>query len=162
MGDRTRFSKFAALIRQHLPLEASIADVAGGKGTLQMALRQLGYRDVTSWDKRHRYARRRSIYRFGWFSWNEKTPYDAVVALHPDEGTDHALLYAARNGVPALICPCCILPSGESYWGPYKYPAWLTHLEQLALRHGASVERLKLPMSGRNDVLLINATARRS
>ncbi len=154
MGDKTRFCKFALMVQQYIPLEARVVDVAGGKGYLQMALRQLGYRDVTSWDKRKKYSRGRG-YRYGWFSWNCQEPYDAVVAMHPDEGTDHALIYAARRGVPALVCPCCIRPSAENFWGQHKYGAWCQHLEKLVTDRGGGVSWLKLGMSGRNDVMLV-------
>lgn len=156
MGDKRRFDEFAKLISGLIPKNAVIADVASGKGYLQAALRQLGYSDVTSWDKRRKNASNRRGYRYGLFQWDKAPKYDAIVAMHPDEGTDHAILYAAKHGVPAIICPCCIKPSAEVYWGRHAFADWAAHLEGLALRLNCRVRWADLPISGRNRVLIVN------
>ena len=155
MGDPRRFNAFAKLVRRHLPLEARLADVAGGKGYLQAALRELGYRDVVSWDRRKRCATGRAGYRYGWFDHRSAPAYDAVVAMHPDEGTDHAIVYAAERRVPALICPCCIRPSATTYWGDGNYPDWCRHLETVARKGRLTVQWTQLPIVGRNDVMIL-------
>ena len=42
MGDPRRFSLFADVIAANFPSNLPVADVAGGKGYLQVALRQRG------------------------------------------------------------------------------------------------------------------------
>lgn len=155
MGDPRRFHEFAKIVKEHIPLEYSIADIAGGKGYLQAALRQIGYKDVTSWDKRKRYAASRKGYRYGYFEWENAPKYNAVVAMHPDEGTDHAILYAAKHKVPAIICPCCITPSASVFSEKYNYTNWKKHLTKIAETKGCEVQWIKLKINGRNDVMVI-------
>ena len=155
MGDRKRFSHFAELIDRECPdRSVRIADVAGGKGQLQAALRCRGYTDIVSFDKRKKMARPRKIYRYEWFSFNHhQGEFDLVVAMHPDQGTDHSILYAVKNRVPFLVCPCCILPSATSFWDRRKFPAWVEHLEGLAAKTH-QLRREVLPIVGRNLVLV--------
>jgi hypothetical protein len=54
MGDTRRFSLMAELIADRVPIDATIADIAGGKGGLQAELYCRGFRSVTSWDLRHK------------------------------------------------------------------------------------------------------------
>lgn len=155
MGDPRRFDRFADLIAQRLSPQMSIADVAGGKGYLQAALRQRGFTSITSWDKRKKYGANSRGYRYGWFTHDLKDQYSAVVAMHPDGGTDHAILYAARNRCPAIVCPCCAVGSAVAYWGSrLSFSAWCEHLEKLGQANGLSVERLTIPIDGRNTVLI--------
>jgi hypothetical protein len=154
LGDSRRFRLFAERIAANIPAAARVADVAGGKGRLQAELRKLGYADVTTYDKRRECSCGRPGYVYGWFRWDQPAGFDAVVALHPDEGTDHALLYAISNRVPAVVCPCCISPSGAAYGGNRTYPAWFAHLVRLAQRGRMRVTTAKLAMTGRNDVII--------
>ena len=157
MGDTRRFHLLAQLALKHIPLGANVVDIAGGKGYLQAALRQAGYTQVTSWDKRPKYANsRRRLYRYGYFDWQRAPNYGAVVAMHPDEGTDHAVLYAASRGLPGLICPCCIKPDAVAFWQNYKFDLWCRHLEGLALRYERQVIWTRLPMNGRSEVMIIH------
>lgn len=157
MGDSRRFHEFSRIIRRHIPLTASIADVAGGKGYLQKSLRELGFKEVTTWDKRSRYAdsRVKHSYRYQWFSRDVKECYGAVVAMHPDEGTDHALLYALDHHIPAVICPCCVKPSATLYWGKHSFGNWKKHLTRLAEDRGVEPIWTAMPITGRNEVLII-------
>ncbi len=157
MGDSHRFDLFGKLIARNLDSRMSIADVAGGKGYLQASLRQLGYSKVETWDKRLAMARKvhRNGYRFGYFEYKTAPKYDAVVAMHPDEGTDHCILYAGLHRVPAIICPCCVKPSTVQFWGNRKYNAWMDHLIKLAGEQNLAIVQDKLPMNGRNDVLIL-------
>ena len=156
MGDPRRFDAFAKLIERHVHVSASVADVAGGKGYLQSAMRQRGYRSIVSWDKRKRCATGRAGYRYGWFDHRTAPAYDAVVAMHPDEGTDHAILYAIEHGVTALVCPCCIKPHATTYWGDGNYRDWCRHLSGLAARGKRRPVWTTLPIVGRSDVLIVN------
>ena len=51
MGDSRRFDRFAAKIKENLNPDWKIADVAGGKGFLRLALAEKGFKDVETWDK---------------------------------------------------------------------------------------------------------------
>lgn len=155
MGDSRRFDLFSKVIERHLNKEDHIVDIACGKGYLQAALRQLGFKRITSWDKRKRTAKNRMGYRYGYFDYRHKEKYDAVVAMHPDEGTDHAVLYAGNHQVPAIICPCCIKPHAVAYWGDYNFHSWVSHLKALAVDLGLTIQELMLPMSGKNLVLIL-------
>jgi hypothetical protein len=156
MGDPRRFDLFAKLIAKHIPTSARIADVASGSGALQAALRQKGFRNVVSWDKRKRNAKTRAGYRYGYFNYeNAPRDYDAVVAMHPDEATDHVILYAVKHRIPAIVCPCCVKPSACAYWGDHNEHPWVEHLRQLARKGRMEVTETMLPMSGRNRVLIM-------
>lgn len=156
MGDPRRFDTFARLISSVLLPDMRIADVAGGKGYLQAALRERGFSDVVTWDRRRSRCAARTM-RFDWFTHDTRERYDAVVAMHPDEGTDHALLYAIKHRIPAIICPCCVKPSALEYWDRYTFRPWCRHLESYALNHGCSIEWTRLGISGRNDVMIIRS-----
>ena len=109
MGDKRRFNKFANLINDLiLNKELSIIDVAAGKGHLQKALNEKGFRNVTSWDAKN--IKKGLKRRYGLFKCNEKQKFDVIVAMHPDEATDHSILYAGKNKKIAIVCPCCIKP----------------------------------------------------
>jgi hypothetical protein len=162
MGDIRRFHLFADLIARNLSPDFRIADVASGKGALQAALYQRGYRRVVSWDKRKRNGRLRQNYRYEYFDYRSAPrKYDAVVAMHPDEATDHCVLYAARYRVPAIICPCCVMPSGAQYGGARAdYVSWMRHCIGLAREHRLCVTEAQLPMDGRNRVLICRPKGR--
>lgn len=161
MGDSRRFRLFADLIHHHFSPDMKIADIASGKGKLQGALHQLGYEKVISWDKRQRNASGRENYHYGYLDW-ETSPggYDAIVAMHPDQATDHCIFYAAKHRIPAIVCPCCVRPSATYYSGPNysgpraKYFSWIHHLVKIAKTNGMSVVEISLKMDGANRVLI--------
>lgn len=156
MGDSRRFHLFAKLVEKHLDKELNIVDVASGKGHLQAALRELGFKNIVSWDKRKKNAsNRRGGYRYGYFDYRCSEDYDAVVALHPDEGTDHAILYCGLHQIPGIICPCCIKPHAVQFFGRYDFSGWSDHLKRLAGKHNLSVQETVLPMNGRNFVMIL-------
>lgn len=159
MGDNRRFELFAKIISKHIPKSKSLADIAGGKGYLQFALREMGYKEIETWDKRGR-NKKTNIkkgaikQRYQYFNYQTAPDYDAVVAMHPDEGTDHSILYAAKKRIPAVICPCCIKPSAKAFWERHSYHLWVKHLIKLGEYNNMEVIRTTLPMNGRNDVLI--------
>lgn len=155
MGDRRRFNLFAKLVEKHISKNDLIADVAGGKGYLQAALSQLGYKNIVSIDKRKKYAKGRKNYRYGYFAWNTSEKFDAIIGMHPDEATDHIILYAAKHKVKAIVCPCCVKPSAQTYWGQHSYNNWMQHLKNLAQINGLNVQECRLPMDGKNQVLIL-------
>jgi len=155
MGDSRRFSLMADLVRQYVPRrDTLIADVAGGGGGLQAALRGLGYRNVLSIDRRQKYASGRSGYRYGLFNYKYSDTFGLVVGMHPDEATDHIVLYGRERNIPWIVCPCCVRPSAASYGdGRNDYHRWIAHLR--ALGGGSTkVVTVNLPMTGRGIVLL--------
>lgn len=159
MGDPSRFRVFAATIAASVTANTRIADVAGGSGGLRTALFLLGIHNVTTIDKRPKLARGRKGEAYRFLDWQtEPDRYDCVVAMHPDQATDHAILFAARCGIPAMICPCCIMPSAADYGGRLGaagYFDWVRHLKCLAQVHGMTVTHSRLNISGRNDLLVL-------
>lgn len=167
MGDPRRFREFARLIAHHVPArDAHVVDVAGGRGGLRAALGAEGFRRVTTYDPRQydgrdkpRPARVRNCapghtHFLKLFDYRQVPGhYGLVVAMHPDEGTDHAILYAARHNVPALVCPCCIKPSAVEYRGERTKAQWCQHLARLApgMRH----QWFRLDIEGDARVLVI-------
>lgn len=157
MGDRRRFDLFAKLIEKSFASFRTlpIVDVASGKGTLQAALRQRSFINIISWDRRPRNGKPRKFYRYGYFDFQAApSTYQLVVAMHPDEGTDHAILYAVKHRVPFIVCPCCTKPSAAPYWGRYNFQGWKNHLMHLARTGNMEVSETTLPMNGRNVVLI--------
>lgn len=157
MGDRRRFDLFAHLIDRNFPSYRSrpLVDVASGKGYLQAALRQHGFENIVSWDKRPRNGKPRRCYRYGYFDWKSAPrDYQLVVAMHPDEGTDHAIMYAAKHRLPFIICPCCAKPDAVPYSGKTHWQAWNKHLMHLARTKNMDVQLVELSMQGRNVVMI--------
>jgi hypothetical protein len=156
MGDPRRFDLFATEIAKRFPdQKLNVVDVAGGKGYLLMSLYQRGYRNVTTWDKRHKNAKDRPGYRYGYFDCCNAPPdYDLVVGMHPDQGTDHIIMYAVKHRVPFLVCPCCVMPSAAEYGGRQSnYTDWMRHLVGVAKRGRMRVEVFPLRMTGRQQVI---------
>jgi hypothetical protein len=150
MGDARRFDRFADFIVRNWPDRSlRIADVAGGKGGLNAALHQRGYRSVVSFDKRRNRANpARQHYRYALFGEGIVEPFGLIAAMHPDEATDVALAWALRNGVPYAIVPCCAKPSEWVFSGGEV--DWVTHL----LRHaGPDARTTQLPITGKNVVI---------
>jgi hypothetical protein len=155
MGDARRFDLFATLVESRFSRfhNSLVADVAGGKGYLQAALRERGFRRVITIDKRHRLAKGRPGQKYAYFRYDGPEDYRLVLGMHPDEATDHIVLYAARHGVPFVICPCCIKPDAVPFWETYSERPWLEHLCKLASRTH-TVERTELPMVGKRIILI--------
>ena len=154
MGDKNRFRLMSDLISQHIPPEARVADIAGGKGQLQAELFLRGFRSVVSWDNRKKYGGPRRIYRHGLFDYRSAPrDYEAVVGMHPDAGTDHIVAYAIKHRIPFLVCPCCVLPSATKL-EDIGYDGWIRHLMGMATQSKFGVQTVTLPMTGRNLVLI--------
>ena len=150
MGDVLRFKAFADRISKNFPNRSlRIADVAGGKGFLQMELRSLGYSNIVSWDKRKKFANPAKLfYKYGYFDYRSApADYDLVVGMHPDQGTDHIIGYSNLHRIPFVVCPCCITPSAF----PFHGGDWITHLTKLAK---ADTIRLNLKIQGKSEVLI--------
>lgn len=153
MGDPKRFDVFGKHIAKELPLnKVKIADVAGGKGYLRLSLNEKGFSNVETWDQRSKHIKGNQ--RHSLFSYEKAPEYDVVVGMHPDEATDHLILYAGIRRRIAIICPCCIKPNATAYWGRHNYSSWLEHLKHLALRYNLDCTQSKMPFIGRNDLLI--------
>jgi len=154
MGDSRRFDLFAKLVSSNFSnRNARIVDVAGGKGYLKAALFQLGYKNVITYDKNKKAAKcqLRSGYKYGYFHYTTQEEFDCVLAMHPDEASDHSIIYASNHHVPCFICPCCIKPDAVFFQGHYDFTNWINHLKKLG--KGMDCQELHLKMTGRNLVL---------
>jgi len=152
VGDSRRYHEFAKFIAKNFSDRSlRIADVAGGKGYLQLSLRELGYQNVKTFDKR--YKRLHKInYQYGWFSYDTNEHFDLVVGMHPDEGTDHIIEYAKKNQSNFVVCPCCVKPSARPFTSPKSdFANWLNHLKRLA--NGFRLGETQLRISGKNTIL---------
>ena len=155
MGDSRRFDLFAGFVKGKLRSDVKVVDVAAGQGFLQLALKEKGFKNIVSFDKRKKHCG--GTRRYQWFDYRTPEKFDAVVAMHPDEGTDHAVMYAVTHNVPAFICPCCVKPDAVTYWqSSCDFQAWCHHLEKLARDKGREVSWHQLKMQGRRDVMWIH------
>jgi hypothetical protein len=104
LSDSRRFHEFAKLIASNLPnRNMRILDVAGGKGYLQLSLREKGFSNIETWDPwSRREAIRGNSYHYKEFHWQTPERFDAIVALHPE------------------------------LWGAYNAKNWMAHLTKLA------------------------------
>jgi len=75
-----------------------VADVAGGKGYLQSELRQRGFRNIISFDKRKKMARGRKNYRYEWFTHADTEKGFELVSM--ERWRDHALF---RAGIDSML-----------------------------------------------------------
>ena len=157
MGDSRRFDLFSKVIERNFPPKQYpyVADVAGGKGYLQTALRESGY-NVTTFDKRKGKRNRpgRFQYQYRYFDEKIKDEFDLLVGMHPDEATDVIIVEAAKRNVPFVVCPCCVKPSAVLYWGKHSYGYWMKHLRKLAVERKFQITETVLPMDGKNQVLI--------
>lgn len=155
MGDSRRFDLFAKLISKNISKTSKVADVSGGQGYLQVALRENGFSNIITYDKRKNHVNKKDQRKYQYFDYRTEDKFDAIVAMHPDEGTDHALMYAIVNKVPAIICPCCIKPHAVPFWDKHNFTNWKKHLQKLAEKYGAEVIWTRLKMAGKNEVMII-------
>ena len=145
IGDSLRFDAFADFISDRLDRRLLIADVASGKGLLREAMRRRGYKTVDSFDKRNG--------KSGLFHWDQAPgKYQAIVGLHADQATDHAVLFALKHRIPFLIVPCCIKPSATTY-KPKSYHKWLEYLTCIGESGNMRVAQSHLSIRGCNIVL---------
>ncbi len=154
MGDSRRFDIFAKFIARNFNKHMRVADIAGGKGYLNLALRQAGFENVITFDIRN--VRVRKVdYKRRLFNNSIKEEFDLLVGLHPDEATDHIIMEAAKRKIPFVIVPCCVKPDAATYWGSKSSERdWLKHLTKLAEKQGFEVIELTLKINGKNKVLM--------
>ena len=155
MGDHRRFKEFAKCIYVHFPplKFPNIADIAGGKGDLNLALSASGY-DVTTFDKRKEHSKcqyRRKLFSKETVVHNE---FDLLVGMHPDEATDVIVTTVIEYKLPFAIVPCCIHPVCIPFNEHSVYRNWIKHLERYAKEKGYRVEEIILRIKGRRIALL--------
>jgi hypothetical protein len=156
MGDIRRFDCMAKLIARQFSeyKERDIADVAGGKGFLREALQKIGYRRVNVIEESRRCKKSLPGDKWKRFRYDAKEKYSLVIGMHPDEATDHIVLYAVRNNVPFVVCPCCVKPSAVPFDQVNShYARWCKHIANLAVKTHNIME-LTLPITGPNTVLV--------
>lgn len=162
MGDGRRFQVFAAHIARNLPQNSSgvsnsdisIADVAGGKGYMRLALAEIGIKNVETWDKRHNHVPGKQ--KYGYFDYKTAPQYNYAIGMHPDEGTDQIIHYCGKWRVRGFICPCCVKYSARVYWGRNKYKDWKIHLEKLANEFNLNVKWDRMNFNGKNDLMIVS------
>ena len=162
VNDRRRFRAFANFIHKTYPNARKIADVAGGHGNLSYYLCELGY-DATIIDSRdahlrrwiHRILRKRSIKQgtlvkiprvISKVQDVDLRPFDLIVALHPDEATEHAVYAAIKHDKDFAIVPCCVFPIDGIKRSERD---WCEHLASLS----TDIMKTRLPIYGANIVL---------
>lgn len=157
MGDSRRFDLFGEFLSKHFPHDVNIADVAGGKGYLRLAMREHGFVDgrIDTYDPMRRknmvILKKNERHIQDLFDLNKSNNYQLVVGMHPDEASD--VIVQSKSEYFAIV-PCCIRPGIEAYFDKHKTENWLNHLERLANKSGfRKVERAYLKFHGMNTVL---------
>lgn len=156
MGDKKRFDLFVKAISKRFPSWMRVADIAGGKGYLQLALKEQGFKDVITFDCKPRKNRVRVHgVKFCWrkFDHNIETEFDLLVGMHPDEATDVIIYEAAKRRIPFGIVPCCIMPTRLLFWDKRNYRGWVKALTKMAETQNFEVEKYQLRMNGKNLAL---------
>ena len=161
-NDKRRFRAFADFIGRTFPKVETVADVAGGRGVLSYYLRELGY-DATIVDSRDaqlpRYIRRalrkqsvkqgrlveipRAVRRLQEI---DLSPFDLVVALHPDGATEYAIRAALELDKDFAVVPCCVFPIDGVKRSEEDWREYLTSLSP-------DIVTATLPIDGANLVL---------
>lgn len=161
MGDKNRFKIFSELIAGRFDRQNKIADIAGGKGYLQIELRKNGFQDVATYDLQLN-TKRREVIEYHCYLFEEKMAanYDVLVGLHPDKATDLIISSAAKNKKSFAVIPCCVMANiipfvrGKKIPHKSKFELWDEHLIQYAQKLNFKVEVQKLPFSGRNTAII--------
>jgi hypothetical protein len=159
MGDRRRFNEFGNLIVKQFPYNKIVADIAGGKGYLNLNLSERGY-NVTTFDNPIGARVKNIKYNHRFFNSNIINHYDLLVGMHPDGATDLIIEQAWVRKIPFAIVPCCIYPRKfkfEKNISKIKLSnldLWLEHLIILSqsLNFVSSIHELKI--NGRNIALI--------
>jgi hypothetical protein len=161
-SERRRFHVFAQFIHETFPEAKNIADVAGGVGILSYYLFEFGHTPTIIDCRRTRltnYYRRRlrkqslkegrdiRIKRFvKRVEEIDLSAFDLIVALHPDQATEHAVRDAVKCGKSFAVVPCCVFPIDGVR---RTQEGWKDYLSSFA----PGVARTTLPMDGANVVL---------
>lgn len=161
-NDKRRFRAFAEFIQRTYPDARTIADVAGGRGTLSYFLRELGYEStiIDSRDARMPRFMRRSLRKqsmklgrlvevprvVGTVQEVDLRGFDLIVALHPDEATEHAVRSAIALGKDFAVVPCCSFPIDGVRRSTENWREYLASLSP-------DIVTTTLPVDGANTLL---------
>ena len=162
VNDRRRFQAFADFIHQTYPHVHKIADVAGGRGGVSFHLYQLGYA-ATIIDKRdahlpgqmQRKLRKQSVEQgrlveiprvVERVQQVDLRSFDLIVALHPDEATEHVIRAAIEHGKDFAVVPCCVFPMDGVKRNKEEWKEYLISLSP-------DIMTTSLPIQGDNVVL---------
>lgn len=157
MSSPRRFEITAINISKQFPnREICIADIAGGKGYLNLALKEIGYNNVISFDKRSRHVHKNKInFQYRLFNIDMAKDFDLLVGLHPDEATDLIIKAGSIYKKSFFIVPCCIMPNTVQFWDKYKFPVWIEHLKKYSIKLGYNnIQEIQLKFDGRNIALV--------
>jgi hypothetical protein len=154
MSDSRRFNVVGRFFARQFPDRSlRIGDVAGGAaGFMRQVLNGLGYMGVITIDPAGLlYSGNRAQVQRCCFDAEiaRKLKLDAIVALHPDAATDHAVMC----GLPGVILPCCVLPNLVPVKRRLDEQAWLRHLQRLAGARCALTTRLDI--QGQNIAMVL-------
>ena len=152
MGDHRRFDLFAKKIKASFGTGHVVADVAGGKGYLNLALKENGFTKVVTYDPKSRTRIGKDNHKGACF--NENRGFTLLVGMHPDEATDVIIDEATKAHIPFAVCPCCIMPNRFTFWENHTFTNWVKHLRSIAIKRGYEIQDLYLPMTGKNLVLV--------
>lgn len=109
MGDPSRFLKLLGHINGMYSPPMKVADVAGGRGTLNEMLTLEGY-DVVTIDPDLRFKNPCLVGVNACFDHHMAIDYDLIVGMHPDGATEE-IARAARYR-PVILVPCCRIWEG--------------------------------------------------
>ena len=162
MGDYNRFRRFAEFIGNTFPEAHRVADVAGGQGELAFWLHELGKKAtiidpretaLPRWIRktlRNRAVRGEHLARIDRLKKSveeiDLSPFDLVVATHPDKATEPTLRKAIEYDLDFAIVPCCVYPLDGKRRSSEE---WISYLA--SLRSG--IRTACLPISGANTVV---------
>ena len=160
--DNRRFQAFADFIHKTYSHARKVADIGGGHGHLSYHLRDLGY-DATIIDRRDMHLPRKLRRALRKLSVKQERlveiprmvcdvqdadlqAFDVLVALHPDEATEHTIRAAIDLDKELAIVPCCVFPMDGVKRSEENWREYLTSLSE-------DIQTATLPIRGANVVL---------
>lgn len=141
----------------------TVLDVGGGRGQLSDLLVEKGAHCILV-DPRVAPARPERFVRLqASFDWEKGLPahvleagrrVDLVLAMHADQGTEHALRFALRHSCAYAIVPCCVYPTlnPERCFKDGGVRKWSTFVKYL-LSLDSEAQMVRLSFSGRSVVI---------
>jgi hypothetical protein len=160
--DGRRFRVFAEFIHKTYPQVHRVADVAGGHGGVSFHLYRFGYaatiideRDVHLPGRLKRVLRKESVKQGRIVEIPRLVKrvqdvdlgsYDLIVALHPDEATEHVVRAGIEHGKDFAVVPCCVFPLDGVRRSREEWREYLISLSP-------DIKTAQLPIDGANVVL---------